>query len=74
MNIEYSIQAKDLDTDEVIYHRSSFSTEIIEQCIGDAESIVEKYEEREREEKIERIENERIEKEEEEQERKDNED
>lgn len=57
MNIEYSIQAKDIDTDETIYHRSSFSTEVIEQCIGDAEKIVDKYVEREKEEERERIEN-----------------
>ena len=55
MNIEYSIQAKDLDTDETIYHRSSFSTEVIEQCIGDAEKIVDKYVESEKEEIREKI-------------------
>lgn len=57
MNIEYSIEAKDLDTGESIYHRSSFSAEVIEQCIGDAEKIVEKYTEREEEEIKERIAN-----------------
>jgi len=42
-NIEYRLSAEDMDTGEIIYHRSSFSPEIIEESLKTAEDQVAQY-------------------------------